>query len=100
MRPLVLLARRLDARTRTRHLRRVITLLTEPLRDAQDHGHVRADLVPDDLILLLSMVEGVVGDAEDEREAMVAAGRSIDLALDGVFRVRGPVTLEGETVAG
>lgn len=82
MRPLVRLARRLDPGLRGRYLRRIITVLTEPLRNAQRHGHVRADLVPDDLVLLLSMVEGVAEAAGDA----VAAGRSIDLALDGVFR--------------
>ncbi len=82
MRPLVRLARRLDPGLRGRYLRRIITVLTEPLRNAQRHGHVRADLVPDDLVLLLSMVEGVAEAAGDA----AAAGRSIDLALDGVFR--------------
>jgi AcrR family transcriptional regulator len=86
MRPLVLLSRRLDPRTRGRYLRRIIAALAEPLRRAQDDGQVRADLVPDDLVLLLSMVEGVVEGAEDAGEAAAAAGRSIDLALDGVFR--------------
>ena len=38
------------------------------------------------LVLLLSMVEGVVEGAGEE--AVAAARRSIDLALDGVFRMR------------
>jgi AcrR family transcriptional regulator len=86
MRPLAQLSRRLDAATRSRLLRRFSAVLSEPLRRAQDDGHVRADLVPDDLILLLSMVEGVVEGAADPASAEAAAGRSIDLALDGVFR--------------
>jgi AcrR family transcriptional regulator len=86
MRPLVQLARRLDPRIRARYLRRVTAVLAEPLRRAQDDGRVRADLVPDDLVLLLSMVEGVVEGAPDTTAAATAAGRSIDLALDGVFR--------------
>jgi len=86
MRPLVTLSRRLDAAARARHLRRIIAVLAEPLRSAQEHGRVRADLVPGDLVLLLSMVEGVVAGAADPAAAVAAAGRSIDLALDGVFR--------------
>jgi AcrR family transcriptional regulator len=79
MRPLVLLARRLDAGSQSRYLQRVGVLLAEPMRRAQAHGQVRADLVPADLVLLLSMVEGAVAAAGD-------ADRAIDLALNGVFR--------------
>jgi AcrR family transcriptional regulator len=86
MRPLVFLVRRMDARTRRRYERRVIAVLAEPLRWAQEHGHVRVDLVPSDLALLFSMVEGVVEGADDVVAAQAAAGRSINLALDGVFR--------------
>jgi len=86
MRPLVLLVRRLDVRSRRRYERQVIALLAEPLRWAQDNGHVRVDLVPSDLTLLFSMVEGVVDGADDAAVAQAAAGRSIDLALDGVFQ--------------
>jgi AcrR family transcriptional regulator len=86
MRPLVFLVRRMDARTRRRYERRVIAVLAEPLRRAQEGGHVRVDLVPSDLALLFSMVEGVVEGADDVVAAQAAAGRSIDLALDGVFR--------------
>ncbi|MEU4242751.1 TetR/AcrR family transcriptional regulator [Actinoplanes sp. NPDC026619] len=93
MRPLVELARRLDAATRGRFLRRLVGVLAEPLRWAQATGQVRADLVPDDLILLFGMVEGVVEGARNHAEAVAAAGRSIDLALDGVFR---PVTPPSE----
>lgn len=88
MRPLVFLVRRLEARARGRLERRVIAVLAEPLRWAQDQGHVRVDLVPSDLVLLFSMVEGVVEDADDVAAAQIAAGRSIDLALDGVFQSR------------
>jgi AcrR family transcriptional regulator len=86
MRPLVFLVRRMDTRTRRRYERRVIAVLAEPLRWAQEAGHVRVDLVPSDLALLFSMVEGVVEGAGDVVAAQAAAGRSIDLALDGVFR--------------
>jgi AcrR family transcriptional regulator len=93
MRPLVQLTRRLDSATRGRYLRRVITVLADPLRRAQEDGSVRADLVPDDLVLLFGMVEGVVESAPTTHQAVIAAGRSIDLALDGVFR---PVSAPSE----
>jgi AcrR family transcriptional regulator len=86
MRPLVFLVRRMDARIRRRFEQRVIAILTEPLHHAQAAGHVRVDLVPSDLSLLFSMVEGVVEATPDFTAAKIAAGRSIDLALDGVCR--------------
>jgi AcrR family transcriptional regulator len=78
MRPLVLLARRLEPAVLARHQRRIIGLLSGPLRLAQERCLVRKDLVPEDVVLLFTMVEAVVdGDGD--------AARSIDLALDGVF---------------
>jgi AcrR family transcriptional regulator len=78
MRPLVLLARRLDPGVRDRFVRRMITALSAPLRSAQDQGYVRRDLAPGDLMLLVSMVEGVVADDP------AAAEKSIRIALDGI----------------
>jgi AcrR family transcriptional regulator len=85
MRPLVLLARGLDPGTRGRHLRRVLTVLAAPLRAAQQCGYVRSDLQPADFALLFTIVEGVVAGTEDVDAARTAAGRTIELALDGVF---------------
>lgn len=82
MRPLVFLVRRMEARDRRRFTERVLGLLTGPLRRAQEGGYVRLDLVPSDLTLLFTMVEGVIESAAD----VAAARRSIELALDGVFR--------------
>ncbi|HEY0001347.1 MAG TPA: helix-turn-helix domain-containing protein [Actinoplanes sp.] len=82
MRPLVMLARRLDPAVRGRHQRRIVALLAGPLRWAQEHGHVRRDLVPSDLLLVIAMVEAVVESTAD----MAAARRTIDLTLDGVFQ--------------
>jgi AcrR family transcriptional regulator len=64
----------------------VIGYLIDHLERCVAAGRVRSDLVPDDLILLFGMVEGVVEGARNHAEAVAAAGRSIDLALDGVFR--------------
>ncbi|MBU2662546.1 TetR/AcrR family transcriptional regulator [Actinoplanes bogorensis] len=87
MRPLVRLARRLEPAVQGRYLRRIVALLAEPLRRAQEHGYVRRDLEPGDLVLIFTMVEGVLeGTLDGEVEAGAAAARTIDLALDGVFR--------------
>jgi AcrR family transcriptional regulator len=96
MRPLVLAARRLDPGERERFVRRMITALTGPLRSAQDQGYVRPDLAPADLMLLVSMVEGVV--AADP----AAADLSIRIALDGICSDRGREAgrAEGAAVVG
>lgn len=82
MRPLVLLAHGLDPGDRARHLRRVLAVLAVPLRAAQEQGHVRSDLRAEDLALLFTIIESVVAATDDA----TAAGRAIELALDGVFR--------------
>jgi AcrR family transcriptional regulator len=81
LRPLVVLARRLEPAQRDRYRRRVLALLAGPLRRAQESGLVPADLTPEDLLLLFAMVEGVVTGLGE-----AAASRAIDLALAGVFR--------------
>jgi len=88
MRPLVRLAQRLDPGARRRYRQRIVAAFAEPLRCAQEHGYVRGDLGPDDLILLLTMVRGAADGADDEAASRAAGDRSIDLVLDGVFRAR------------
>jgi AcrR family transcriptional regulator len=88
MRPLVSQVRSLDRQTRDRYQQRMITALVAPLRSAQQAGYVRADLVPADLALLCTMVEGVVETADAD-----AANRSIELMLEGVC-VGGPAGSE------
>jgi AcrR family transcriptional regulator len=85
MRPLVFLVRRMDARARRRFRERVVAVLAAPLRQAQECGRVRTDLAPGDLTLLCTMVESVADEPP-------AARRSIELALDGVFRPPGEST--------
>ncbi|GID93722.1 TetR/AcrR family transcriptional regulator [Amorphoplanes digitatis] len=85
MRPLVLLAQRLEPGARNRYVRRAIAALSPPLRSAQESGYVRHDLVPDDLILLVTMVRGAAESTGDVVSGLVAGERSIDLVLDGVF---------------
>jgi AcrR family transcriptional regulator len=89
MRPLVFLVRRMDPRARRRFEQRLVAVLAPPLRRAQEAGLVRGDLVLGDLTLLFSMVEGVLEAAGTDA---AAARRSIDLALDGVFRASISVT--------
>ncbi|MBG0567125.1 TetR/AcrR family transcriptional regulator [Actinoplanes aureus] len=86
MRGLVSLVRRLEPAVQERYRQRVIAAFAVPLRRAREHGYVRADLVPEDLALLLTMVQGVTEAAADVAAARAAADRSIDLMLDGVFR--------------
>lgn len=85
MRPLVRLVQQVGAATRDRYQRRVLAALAAPLRHAQAAGHVRDDLVPNDLALLFIMVQGVAEATDDVTAAQAAADRSIDLVLDGVF---------------
>jgi AcrR family transcriptional regulator len=87
MRSLGLLMRRVDPATRERYAHRVVTALTEPLRRAQDSGHVRKDFAPDDLRLLFRMVDGVLNSADDTADTHAAACRSIDLMLDAMAAV-------------
>jgi AcrR family transcriptional regulator len=89
MRPLVLLARRLDPGSRHRYERRLIAALAEPLRQAQGQGYVRGGIVANDLLLLFTLVQGVADATEDPAAAQIAADRSIELVLDGVFRDQG-----------
>ncbi|GAA0480538.1 hypothetical protein Aca07nite_31710 [Actinoplanes capillaceus] len=85
MRALVRLARRFDLATQQRYMRRLVTAFATPLRRARDHGHVRADLTPDDLVLLFTMVQSVSEATADVAAAHTAADRAVDLVLDGVF---------------
>ncbi|GIF12143.1 TetR/AcrR family transcriptional regulator [Actinoplanes teichomyceticus] len=83
---LMALIRRLDRAARHRYRRRALAALAGPLRRAREHGHVRADLVPEDLALLFTMVQGVAGAGADAAAARAAADRCVDLMLDGICR--------------
>ncbi|MEU4691439.1 helix-turn-helix domain-containing protein [Actinoplanes sp. NPDC023714] len=77
-RGLVSLAGRLDPALQDRYLRRLVAAFTEPLRRARENGHVRPDLLLEDLGLIFAMVRGATDRAGD-------AGRSVDLLLDGIL---------------
>lgn len=85
LRGLVKLVRRFDPAQQERYRQRVIAAFAAPMGRAREHGHVRADLVPEDLSLLFTMVQGVAEATDDVRAARAAADRSVDLVLDGVF---------------
>jgi AcrR family transcriptional regulator len=85
MRPLVRLVERLGRSERDRYGQRMMAALAGPLRRAQDRGHVRGDLVPQDVLLLIMMVRGAV-EAVDDGAAARTADRTIELVLEGVRR--------------
>jgi AcrR family transcriptional regulator len=85
LRGLVKLVRRFDPAQQERYRQRVIAAFATPLSRAREHGQVRADLVPEDLSLLFTMVQGVAEATGDVPAARAAADRSVDLVLDGVF---------------
>jgi len=86
MRPLVSLMREMPVRDQQRHTDTLVGVLTPPFRRAQAEGHLRADLEPGDLVLVLSMMEGAAGalppPGPDRAEA---ARRLIDVLIDGLF---------------
>lgn len=88
MRPLVVLSRRLDPATRRRFQQRMIAALTPPMRLAQEHGQIRPDLEPEDLLLMLRMVAGAAEATDDLLAGQAVAERSIDLLLRGIGLVR------------
>ncbi|MFI7541998.1 TetR/AcrR family transcriptional regulator [Actinoplanes sp. NPDC049599] len=88
MRPLVLLARRFDPGARERYQKRLVAAFCEPLRRAQREGYVHGDVAPEDLLVLLAMVQGVAEATGDLADTEAAAARSIDLVLNGIFRSR------------
>ena len=88
MRPLVLLARRFDPGARERYQKRLVAAFCEPLRRAQREGYVHGDVAPEDLLVLLAMVQGVAEATGDLADPRAAASRSIDLVVNGIFRSR------------
>lgn len=67
---------------------RVRAALDGTLERARAAGIVRADARTDDLVLVLSMVNGALNGLTSERERSLAASRALELALEGL-RPRG-----------
>jgi AcrR family transcriptional regulator len=89
VRPLLLVLRQAalrrptgDGRDVDPYTRRLVTRLAEPLRRAQAAGYLRADLAPDDLLVVLTMIEAVL----DTHGGGTRAERAVGIVLDGLFR--------------
>jgi AcrR family transcriptional regulator len=86
MRPLVALVRELPAAEQRRYADQLVAVLDGPWRRSQAVHHLRRDVEPADLLLVLAMLEGA---AERAAEGLVPAEglrRVIDVLLDGLFR--------------
>ena len=68
--------------------RRLAELMKVPLRDAKAAGTVRRDLTVDDVFLVVSMVKGAIGGADDRAGRAAAASRALALVLGGVSPAR------------
>jgi len=64
--------------------RRLLDALGDVLRDGQAVGRVRPDITPEDLILFMTMVEGIMSEVASPSERLRAAERGLDLVLRGV----------------
>ena len=79
-----LLRRHPVSRQSARHVSdRFLTIIEEPLRRAQRAGHVRDDLRPEDVLLILDMLGGAALGAGPHR-APDRADRALGLVLDAV----------------
>ncbi|GAA1821941.1 TetR/AcrR family transcriptional regulator [Luedemannella flava] len=85
MRPLVHTLRGLPPDQQRRHIDQVVALLAAPLSRAPAAGHVRADLGPADLTLVLTMAEAVIDTTADNPNHLVLAQRAIALLLDSLL---------------
>jgi AcrR family transcriptional regulator len=63
---------------------RVRDLFTPRLEIARAAGVVRPDLTADDVLVLLTMVEGAVAPLRDRAERERASARAFEIALDGL----------------
>jgi AcrR family transcriptional regulator len=81
---MTVLRQRDGSRTTDQITARVLAIFRGPLEDAQSAGRVRADLVLEEILLLLAMVEGVLTETTDPATRGAAATRTLDLLLQGV----------------
>jgi AcrR family transcriptional regulator len=80
-RGLVNLAGRLEPALQERYLQRLVTAFAGPMRRARESGHIRPDLLPDDLVLIFAMVRGAAERPGDPR-------RAVDLLVEGLLTSR------------
>ncbi|HEY2480517.1 MAG TPA: helix-turn-helix domain-containing protein [Solirubrobacterales bacterium] len=63
---------------------RVRALFTPRLAAAQAAGLVREDLTPDDVIVVLAMVDGAIAPLRGRSEREAVASRAFEIAVDGL----------------
>jgi AcrR family transcriptional regulator len=63
---------------------RVRALFREPLAAAQEAGLLRRELDLDDVMAVLTMLDGALAAASDRRRRQRAAARALELVLDGL----------------
>ncbi|WP_447007642.1 TetR/AcrR family transcriptional regulator [Saccharothrix isguenensis] len=79
MRPLVDELRRFPEPDQRGHVRRLLDALRGPFARSQAAGHLRHDVVLDDVVVVLTMLQAAVDSTPDPR-------RAIPVLLDGLFR--------------
>ncbi|MFI9005627.1 TetR/AcrR family transcriptional regulator [Actinosynnema sp. NPDC053489] len=79
MRPLVEELRRFPETERRGHVRRLLEALRGPFDRSRAAGHLRHDVVLDDVAVVLTMLQAAVDRTPDPR-------RAIPVLLDGLFR--------------
>ncbi|QQQ73728.1 TetR/AcrR family transcriptional regulator [Saccharothrix sp. 6-C] len=78
MRPLVDALRRFPEPDRRGHVRRLLDVLRGPFDRSRAAGHLRHDIVLDDVVVVLTMLQAAVDLTPDPR-------RAIPVLLDGLF---------------
>jgi AcrR family transcriptional regulator len=73
------------ARNLARLTRRVAGVFAGPMREAQRAGQIRPDLTPSDMMLVVTMIEGLLRDIRDPTQRRAAAGRATELLHGGLF---------------
>ncbi|WP_033438885.1 TetR/AcrR family transcriptional regulator [Saccharothrix sp. NRRL B-16314] len=78
MRPLVDELRRVPEPDQRGHVRRLLDALRGPFARSQEAGHLRHDVVLNDIVVVLTMLQAAVDSTPDP-------GRAIPVLLDGLF---------------
>ncbi len=84
MRPLVILIHELPLREQRRYAGILISVLTPPLRRAQDDGELRPDLRPADLAAVMAMVDAAVATVPHGHDHDTTVRRLVDVIVEGM----------------
>lgn len=85
MRPLVTLIHELPLRDQRRYAGKLIGTLTPPFRRAQADGELRPDLRPEDLSVVMAMVNATVAAVPAGQDHDAAVRRMVDVIMNGLF---------------